>query len=146
MKGLRSASRALSSAETMKRNWCGSCSERSRKASPSASSLVGIVEPAGIALAGDAVAQDVPQVRPRRAEVAGDDARVARLDDDAPAAGRDQTGGGATPGAHAALGRWGRCGLLPPHGRRLARLAEARAARDAVRVRAAHRGCVRAWV
>ena len=44
------------------------------------------------------------QVRPRRAEVAGDNARVARLDDDPPAAGRDETGGGPNTGAHAALG------------------------------------------
>jgi hypothetical protein len=33
------------------------------------------------------------------------DPRVARLDDDAPAAGRDQAGGGTHPGTHAALGR-----------------------------------------
>jgi len=33
------------------------------------------------------------------------DPRVARLDDDARAAGRDQAGGSADTGAHAALGR-----------------------------------------
>jgi len=65
---------------------------------------VGIVEPAGGAFARDPVANDVLDVRPRRAQVAGDNARVARLDDDAPAPGGDETGGGPRTGAHAALG------------------------------------------
>jgi hypothetical protein len=48
---------------------------------------VGVVQPAGSAFARDAVANDVFDVRPRRAEVAGDNARVARLDDHSPRAG-----------------------------------------------------------
>ena len=105
MNGLRSARRAPSSAETTKRNWCGSFSERSRKAPPSSVIAGRVVETARRTFAGHAVAHDVLEVRPRGAEVAGNDARVARLDDDAPAAGRDQAGGGAHAGAHAALGR-----------------------------------------
>ena len=65
---------------------------------------VGIVETTGSAFAGDAITNDVLHVRPRRAEIAGDDARVARLDDDPPAAGRNETGGGAQACSHAALG------------------------------------------
>jgi hypothetical protein len=65
---------------------------------------VGIVEPAGGALARDAIAHDVLHVRPGRTQVAGDNARVARLDDDAPASWSDEAGGGPGTGAHAALG------------------------------------------
>src|SRR5581483_6933354 len=52
---------------------------------------------------GDAVADDVFEMRACRAEIAADDACVARLDDDAPAAGCDESGSGAQSSAHAAL-------------------------------------------
>ena len=65
---------------------------------------VGIVETTRSAFAGNAITNDVLEVSARRAEVAGDDARVARLDDDPPGAGRHETCGGPQAGAHAALG------------------------------------------
>jgi hypothetical protein len=65
---------------------------------------VGIVETTRSAFARDPVANDVLEVGPHRAEVAGDNARVARLDDDPPGAGRHETCSGAQAGAHAALG------------------------------------------
>ena len=65
---------------------------------------VGIVKPAGGAFARDAITNDVFDVRPCRAEVAGDDARVACLDDDPPGAGRHETSGCPQAGTHAALG------------------------------------------
>src|SRR5581483_2488419 len=52
-----------------------------------------------------AVADDVLEVRLRSAEIAGDDTRVARLDDDAPAAWGDEPCRGTHAGAHAALRR-----------------------------------------
>ena len=48
--------------------------------------------------------------------VAADNARVARLDDDAPTAGSDQAGGGAHAGAHAAGEGGGRDVASLPHG------------------------------
>jgi hypothetical protein len=65
----------------------------------------GIVEPPGGAFAGDAIANDVLQVRSRRTEVAGDDADVARLDDHPPGAGRDEAAGSTQAYSHAPL--WG---------------------------------------
>jgi len=74
------------------------------------------VATAGRAIAGDAITNDVPHVRPRRAEIAGDDARIARLDDDPPAPGCDETGGGAQACSHAALRRcWRDVAALPQH-------------------------------
>ena len=63
---------------------------------------VRVVEPSGLAVAGDAVALDVAQMGACRAEVAGPLARVARPDDDAAAAGRDQAGAGEDARRHAA--------------------------------------------
>src|SRR5262249_34139831 len=68
----------------------------------------GIIEPSGSSLARDAVALDIAQMRARRAEIAAKEARVACLDDNAPAAGRDQASGGAHAPAHAAPWRRGR--------------------------------------
>ena len=76
----------------------------------------GVIEMAGDALAGDAIAQDVLEVGAGGAEVAADDPGVARLDDDAAAAGRDQAGGGADAGAHAALESGGRDVAFLPQG------------------------------
>jgi hypothetical protein len=45
------------------------------------------------------------RVRPRRTEVAADDSRVARLDDDPAGARRDEAAGGTQPCSHAPL--WG---------------------------------------
>ena len=132
----------------MKRNWCGSCSERSRKAPPSASSLMRVVEPAGLALAGDAVALDVAQVGARRAEVAGPLAGVARLDDDAAAAGRDQAGAGEHARRHAAPPRARRgCGrAAAPCRRRPCRPARGCASSwRRLRRGLADRECARAW-
>ena len=64
-----------------------------------------VVKAARRALAGHPVADDVLEMRPCRAEVAGNDARVAGLDDHAAAARRDQPCGRAHAGTHAALGR-----------------------------------------
>src|SRR5262245_33459675 len=63
----------------------------------------GAVEPTGLSFARDTVAHDVLEMGPRGAEVAGYDTRVAGLDDDAPTAWPDETGGGAHAGAHATL-------------------------------------------
>src|SRR5581483_10871831 len=62
------------------------------------------IETARGSLAGDAAADDVLEMRACCAEIAADDARVARLDDDTPAAGRDEPRRGAQSSAHAALG------------------------------------------
>src|SRR5262245_7449880 len=64
-----------------------------------------IVEATGGALAGHAVADDVLEMRSCRAEVAGSDARIARLDDHGSTARRNQPCGRAHAGTRAALGR-----------------------------------------
>ena len=71
---------------------------------------------AGVALPGDAVPQDVLDVGARGAEVAAHDPGVAGLDDDAPAAWRNEAGGGTHAGAHAALERRGRDVASLPQG------------------------------
>ncbi len=50
-----------------------------------------VIEPAGRPLARGAIAQDVAQVRLRRSDVAAGETAVARLDDHAPGAGREET-------------------------------------------------------
>ena len=62
----------------------------------------GVIELAGLALARDAIALDVVEMGAGGAEIAAGDGGVARLDDDAPAAGSDQAGGGAHARPHAA--------------------------------------------
>jgi hypothetical protein len=64
-----------------------------------------VVEAARRTLAGHPVAHDVLEMRPRSAEVAGNDARVAGLDDHTAAARGNQPCGRAHAGTHSALGR-----------------------------------------
>ena len=106
-----------------------------------------VVKAAGRALAGHPVADDVLEVRPRRAEVAGNDARVAGLDDHAAAAGRDQPCGRAHAGTHAALGRRRRdVASLPQRaGTMLSGLPEHESGVALAHGRVAHPVCVRAW-
>ena len=66
---------------------------------------VRIVKAPGGGLTGHPVADDVLEVCPCRAKVTANDARVAGLDDNASASGRDQPCGRAHAGTHAALGR-----------------------------------------
>ena len=75
-----------------------------------------IVEPPHVSFTGNAIALDVSDVRTRGAHIAGGDACVARLDDDAAAAWRDEAGCGAHAGAHTSL-RHRRCDVAAlPHG------------------------------
>ena len=74
-----------------------------------------IVQLTGLAIAGDTVALDVVEMGAGSAEIATGDTHVARLDDDAAAARRDQAGSGAGPGAHTALGASGRDVAQLPH-------------------------------
>ena len=60
------------------------------------------VELPGLALACDTIAQDVMEMRASGPEIAGFDDRIARLDDDTPAARGDQSAGGAQAGARSA--------------------------------------------
>jgi hypothetical protein len=62
---------------------------------------IGVIELAGVAFAGDAIALDVTEVGASSAEIAGGDARVARLDDDAPATGRNDAGARLETNTHA---------------------------------------------
>ena len=107
----------------------------------------GVIEMAGHALAGDAIAHDVLDVGAGGAEVAADDPGVAGLDDDAAAAGRDEPGGGPDTGAHAALESGRRHVALLPQGADpgFAGLPEhARRMLDAD-ARLRRRACDRAW-
>ena len=61
-KGLRSRKRGLPSAETMKRNWCGSF-RAIEKGTHISIITMRIVEPPGLALTGDAIALNVAQIR-----------------------------------------------------------------------------------
>jgi hypothetical protein len=56
----------------------------------------------GLAVAGDAIAQDVMEMRTSGPEIAGFDDRVTRLNDDTAAAWGDQSIGGAQAGARSA--------------------------------------------
>jgi hypothetical protein len=68
------------------------------------------------AFAGDAIPENILDVRPGGAEVTADDPGVAGLDDDAAAAGRNQAGGSPDTGAHAALESGGRDVAFLPQG------------------------------
>ena len=57
------------------------------------------IELSGLALACDAIAEDVMKMCASGPEIAGFDDRIARLDDDPAAARGDQSAGGAQAGA-----------------------------------------------
>ena len=80
--------------------------------------MVAVIELTWSSVAGDAIALDIAKVGTRRAEIAAGDPGVARLDDDAAAAWRNQSAGRPHPGAHAAA-EAARCDVagLPPGAR-----------------------------
>src|SRR5262245_52776836 len=105
MKGLRSARRAPSSAETTKRNLVRILLRPIQEGGTIDVITGRVVKAARIALAGHLVAHDVLEMRPCRAEVAGSEARVAGLDDHTAAARSDEPCGRAHAGTHSTLGR-----------------------------------------
>src|SRR5262245_735354 len=104
MKGLGSARRAPSSAETTKRKLVRVLLRPVQEGAAVRAVSVGIVQPAGGAFTRDAVANDVSHVGPCGAQIASSNAGVPCLDDDPPRARCHEACSGPHAGTHAAFG------------------------------------------